>query len=51
MPFPGELAMSHQGLIPSSLEGRSYTTICCTTSGHVHHFHFQTGFTFMPAQV
>jgi hypothetical protein len=43
--------MCHQGLIPSSLEGHSYTTLCCTINGHENHFHFQAGFTFMRAQV
>jgi hypothetical protein len=51
MPLPGELAMPHPGLIPSSLEAHSYTTLCCTISGHENHFHFQAGLTFMLAQV
>ena len=51
MLLPGELATSHPGFIPSSLEGYSYTTICCMTSDYVHHFYLQSGLTFMLAQV
>jgi len=51
MLLPGELATSHPGFIPSSLGGHLYTTLCCTTSGHVHHVYFQAGLTFMRVQV
>jgi hypothetical protein len=51
MPLPGELVTPHPGLIPSWLEGDSHTTFCCTTSGYVHNFHFQAGFTFLREQV
>ena len=51
MPFPGEFPMPHPSLIPSHLEGHSYTTLCCTTSGYVNNFHFQAGGTFLLEQV
>jgi hypothetical protein len=51
MPLPGALATLHLGLIPSSLEGHSHTTLCCTTSGYVNNVHFQAGCTFLLEQV
>jgi hypothetical protein len=51
MPLPGEFLPPHLGLIPSSLGGHSHTTLCCTTSGYVNHFHFQAGCTFLLEQV
>jgi hypothetical protein len=51
MSLPGELVTPHPGLIPSWLEGHSHTTFCCTTSGYVHNFHFQAGFTCLLEQV
>jgi hypothetical protein len=51
MPLPGELTTPHLGLIPSSLEGHSHTTLCCTTSGYVKDFYSQAGFAFLWEQV